>query len=110
MISTKGSQLEEKKENRIRKNAFGSVPPRISEDVWKLDLKKYSHLLPNMPRKRVYHDSLAYLDVVNKAKHKFNKKHQSDFLKNFRKDEVQYYSKRDELGFAINQDEWGAFL
>lgn len=84
-----------------------NLPPRVAV----YDFKPYAHLLrpDNMPEKMEYEDPMEFLYALNVLKFKYNKAHESEFLRATERVNI-YESRRDELGGAIEQKDWEAFI
>jgi hypothetical protein len=82
-----------------------------SKKVALYDFKPYAHLLrpDNMPEKMEYEDPMEYLYALNMLKFRYNKAHESEFLRATERPNV-YESRRDELGGAIERKDWEAFI
>ena len=85
--------------------------PNPAQRVAVYDFKPYAHLLrpDNMPEKMEYEDPMEFLYALNVLKFKYNKAHESEFLRATERENV-YESRRDELGGAIEQQDWEAFI
>ena len=90
---------------------LSNSPIKSLNRVAKYDFKPYSHLLrpDNMPEKLEYDDPLEFLYALNVLKYQYNKAYESEFLKVTERENV-YESRRDELGGAIEEEDWKQFI
>ena len=90
---------------------FEAVPPKVNSAAQDYSFEAYSHLLleHDLPEKLQYKDNIEYLYALTRLKYKYNKYHQSAFLKNYLTQTDHYTSRRDEIGGTITDKDWDAF-
>lgn len=88
-----------------------AVEPKVNSQSQDYNFEAYSHLLleHDLPEKLAYKDNIEYLYALTRLKYKYNKYHQSAFLKNYLTQTDHYTSRRDEIGGTITQHDWNAF-